>query len=415
MQNKILKIAQQARQASFFLANVPAAKKNRLLKALASLIMKNSRSIISRNNLDVKFARKMNLSEALIDRLILDEKRIAGMCGAVTAIAQLPDPVGEVISQWKTSLGMKIQKVRAPIGVIAMVYESRPNVTVDSAALCLKSGNAVILRGGKETINTNRFLVDIIRKAISKEKLPADAVQFIDTPDRNALYELARLDQYVDLMILRGGENMIRNIKEASTVPVIAHGKGLCHTYIDKDADISKAVKIAYNAKVQRPGVCNAMETLLIHRDIAGKVLPQLVKKYAEAGVELRGCSKTSRICRGIKSAKEQDWSTEYLGLILSIKIVDSMDDAIRHISRYGSKHSESIVTNNRKTAEKFLNRVDASAVFHNASTRLHDGGIFGFGAEIGISTQKLHARGVMGLKDLTTTKYKVYGSGQTR
>jgi len=415
LEKKIIRQVKKAKDVANQLINFDTNKKNNVLEIIADELENNKDIIIKYNKSDIENAIESRLNKALIDRLTLNEKRIIEMCNGVRNIAKLNDPVGEVISEWVPPSGIRIKKVRVPIGVICMIYESRPNVTVDSVALCLKSGNAVILRGGSETINTNRILITIIKESLKKAKFPVNSVQFIDTPDRKAINVLSILDEYIDLIILRGGEQMIRSIRRKATVPIIAHGKGLCHTYIDKDADINKAIKIAYNAKVQRPGVCNAMETLLVHKEIAEKILPPLAAEYKKSNVELRGCKKTLKILKDIKPAVESDWSTEYLSLILSIKIVDSIEDAIKHINTYGSKHSESIVTENISSAEKFLREVDASAVFHNASTRLHDGGVFGLGAEIGISTQKLHARGTMGLKELTTTKYIVYGTGQIR
>jgi len=416
MTNPITKKAKIAKTSSRKLASLSTEIKNRALVSIVEEIEKNTDKIISQNKIDIKKTTGKNLSSALIDRLTLNEKRIKEMAKSVLDIAELPDPVGEIISEWNSPSGFLIKKTRVPLGVIAIIYESRPNVTVDSTALCLKSGNAVILRGGSESINSNRILVEIISGALKSIKgMPEGVVQFIDTPDRLSIYEIIKLDNFIDLVIPRGGEKMIRQIREKSVVPVLSHGKGLCHTYIDKSADIDMAIKIAFNAKVQRPGVCNAMETLLVHKDIADKILPALAEDYKKANVELRGCPKTLKILTDIKKAKKEDWSTEYLDLILSVKIVDSIDRAIEHINEYGSGHTDSIITEDKKSAEKFLTEVDSSAVFHNASTRLHDGGVFGLGSEIGISTQKLHARGTMGLKELTTTKYVVYGTGEIR
>jgi len=416
MTNPITKKAKIAKTSSRKLASLSTEIKNRALVSIVEEIEKNTDKIIAQNKIDIKKTTGKNLSSALIDRLMLNEKRIKEMAKSVLDIAELPDPVGEIISEWNSPSGFLIKKIRVPLGVIAIIYESRPNVTVDSTALCLKSGNAVILRGGSESINSNRILVEIISGALKSIKgMPEGVVQFIDTPDRLSIYEIIKLDNFIDLVIPRGGEKMIRQIREKSVVPVLSHGKGLCHTYIDKSADIDMAIKIAFNAKVQRPGVCNAMETLLVHKDIADKILPALAEDYKKANVELRGCPKTLKILTDIKKAKKEDWSTEYLDLILSVKIVDSIDRAIEHINEYGSGHTDSIITEDKKSAEKFLTEVDSSAVFHNASTRLHDGGVFGLGSEIGISTQKLHARGTMGLKELTTTKYVVYGTGEIR
>ncbi len=412
---KITKLIEKTKNVSRNLLDMSTETKNKTLHNISKNLIAYKEKIISENKKDVAKAKKMNLSSAFIDRLTLTEKKIEEMANSLKDMISLPDPVGTVISEWERPSGIKIQKIRVPLGVICIIYESRPNVTIDSTALCLKSGNAVILRGGSESINSNRILVKIIKESLKDMGLSVDLVQFIDTPDRKIIYKLIKLDTLIDLVIPRGGEKMIKEIRKHSIVPVLSHGKGLCHTYIDKYADINMAIKVSYNAKVQRPGVCNAMETLLVHKDIAKNVLPELAELYKKAGVELRGCEKTKKILPYIKKATEKDWSTEYLDLILSIKIVNSTEEAINHINKYGSGHSESIITENKDEARKFIKYVDASAVFHNASTRLHDGGVFGLGAEIGISTQKLHARGTMGLNELTTTKYIVYGMGQIR
>ncbi|MEI8218465.1 MAG: glutamate-5-semialdehyde dehydrogenase, partial [Elusimicrobiota bacterium] len=350
-----------------------------------------------------------------IDRLTLTERRISEMAQGLRAVAAQADPIGGIVEDWTPPSGIHITQVRVPLGVIAMIYESRPNVTVDAAGLCLKAGNAVILRGGSEAINSNHMLIKIITVAAAAAGLPDGAIQFMETTDRQAVAEIIKLDQLIDLVIPRGGEEMIRDIRQNATVPVLAHGKGLCHTYIDKAADAAMAKKIAVNAKCQRPGVCNAMETLLVHADIAPRLLPELFDLYVQAGVEVRGDKSARAIVPAMKEATEVDWSTEYLELILSIKIVASLDDAIHHINRHGSGHSEAIITGDSEAARRFLSEVDAAAIFHNASTRMHDGSVFGLGAEIGISTQKLHARGTMGVKELTTTKYLVYGTGNIR
>ena len=407
--------AMKAKLASRKLALLSAETKNRILTAMAEALVKGKDDIIFHNEIDVEAAKDSGLAEALIDRLRLDEKRITGMSMALKDIAALPDPVGEIVADWTPPAGIRVQKVRVPLGVVAMIYESRPNVTVDAAGLCLKSGNAVLLRGGSEAINSNHLLVKTIAPAAYAAGLPEGAIQFIETTDRKAILEMIKLDSLVDLVIPRGGEEMIRFVRENATVPVLAHGKGLCHTYVDKAADIEMARKIVLNAKCQRPGVCNATETLLVHKDIAEKFLPLICSDFKKTGVEMRGDPQVKKIFDGVTLADEKDWSTEHLAMIISIKVVASIDEAINHISKYGSGHSEAIVTNDNAAAERFMNEVDAAAVFHNASTRLHDGGVFGFGSEIGISTQKIHARGTMGLKELTTTKYKVYGNGEIR
>lgn len=419
---KIDEIARRAKDSSRKLALASTDAKNAALDLIADELIAKSGRIIAENRKDVSEARKKGLSGALIDRLVMTEKTIRDIAKGVRDIAALPDPVGEVLSEWRTPSGMRIKKVKVPLGVVGMIYESRPNVTVDSSALCLKSSNAIILRGGKEAINSNRILVRVIKDALEKSgrpsEIPQEIIQFIDDTDRRRVYEMVRQDALIDLIIPRGGEEMIKKIRREATVPVLAHGKGVCHTYIDTDASADMAIKVSYNAKVQRPGVCNAMETLLVHRDIAEKVLPQLARAYAAANVEIRGCPETLKILPHVphvKKATKDDWPAEYLDLILSVKVVGSTQEAIEHINKYGSGHSDAIITDDEKTAGEFIKGVDSAAVFHNASTRLHDGGVFGLGAEIGISTQKLHARGTMGVRELTTTKYIVTGTGQVR
>ncbi|HAX61790.1 MAG TPA: glutamate-5-semialdehyde dehydrogenase [Elusimicrobia bacterium] len=415
IKNYIIEKAERAKNASKKLGLIPTVVKNRVLLKIAENILKSSDRIISENLKDIKNAEKQKLSSALIDRLKLNEKRLVSMSDGLKEIAKLPDPVGEVIEKIKRPNGLKIEKIRVPLGVIGIIYESRPNVTVDAVALCLKSGNCTILRGGSEAINSNKILSKIICKTAYSVGIPDGSVEFIDNTDRKIISEIIRLDEYLDCVIPRGGEGLIKYIRENSSVPVIAHGKGVCHVYVDKYADIKKAIKISFNAKVQRPGVCNAMETLLVHKDIAEKFLPKMISEYKKAGVEIRGCEKTKRIVKGIKTATENDWYTEYLDLILSVKVINSIDKAIEHIEKYGSHHSDAIITENEKYADKFLKEVDSAAVYHNASTRFTDGGEFGLGAEIGISTQKMHARGPMGLKELTSYKFVVHGNGQIR
>jgi len=404
-----------AKLASRKLALLANDQKNKILAAIASVLKKQASEILFQNEIDVEAAKEAKLSEALIDRLTLNENRIEEMIRGVMEVASLEDPIGTIIADWTVPAGMQIQKIRVPLGTICMIYESRPNVTIDATALCLKSGNAVILKGGSEAINTNHALVHAILPAAKEAGLPDGAIQFIGTTDREAVLDLIKLDNLIDLVIARGGEEMVRFIRQNSIVPVLAHGKGLCHTYIDKSAQIDMATKISINAKCQRPGVCNAMETLLVHKDIAQKFLPIVCGLYAKAGTQIRGCEITKKIVPQVIEATEEDWSSEYLDNIISIKVVESIDEAIHHINKYGSGHSEAIITDDKEAAQKFLKEVDAAAVFHNASTRLHDGWVFGFGSELGISTQKLHARGTMGIKEITTTKYIVYGSGQVR
>ncbi|RLD18395.1 MAG: glutamate-5-semialdehyde dehydrogenase [Caldiserica bacterium] len=408
-------IAKKTKKASFKLQNATTEEKNDALLKIKEALIEEKDKIMEANKIDVEKAKKNNLKSSLIDRLLITEKRFNSMVNGIDVVIELPDPCGEVIEEIRRPNGLLIKKVRVPIGVVGIIYESRPNVTCDATILCLKSGNSVILRGGSEAINSNKTIVSAIRKGISRSVLPEDCVSFIDRPERELVYKMLELDEYIDLIIPRGSEQMIKAIKEKSKIPVIGHGKGLCHLYVDKDADIDMAVRITLNAKVQRPGVCNAIETLLVHESIASEFLPKVQSELEKHNVELRGCEKTRKILTSIKDATEEDWWTEYLDLILSIKIVESVDEAISHINFYGSKHSEAIVTNNNENAKKFLNYVDASTVYHNASTRFTDGGEFGMGAEIGISNQKLHARGPMGLKELTTYKYVVYGNGQIR
>ncbi|MDR1721024.1 MAG: glutamate-5-semialdehyde dehydrogenase [Endomicrobium sp.] len=404
-----------AKEASRVLSLMDANQKNNILSAMSEALQQNTKEILSYNETDIKAAKEARITLSLIDRLTLTKERVESMIKGIKDVISLCDPVGTVIEETNPTADLNVKKIRVPLGVIAMIYEARPNVTVDAATLCLKAGNAVILKGGSEAINSNKILVKIIREAGVKAGMPAGAIQFIDTTDRAAVQEILKLDNFIDMLIPRGSEELVKFIKNHSLIPVLSHGKGLCHTYVDKDADIDMAVKISVNAKCQRPAVCNAMETLLIHKDIAYAILPKLHKLYTEANVELRGCNISKNIINSMKSASEEDWNTEYHDLKLSIKIVNSLEEAISHINKYGSMHSESIITNNEETANKFAAEVDAAAVFINASTRLHDGSIFGLGCEIGISTQKLHARGAMGIKELTTTKYIAKGNGTIR
>ncbi len=408
-------ICKKAKEAFFELAKADEKRINDVLLELAELIDKKREAIKQENLKDMKNGEQNNLSSALLDRLLLNDRRIDSMIESLQMLVSLRSPVGEVIDGWVLENALKIEKVRVPIGVVGIIYESRPNVTIDAASLCLKSSNCAVLRGGKEAINSNRILSELIKEALRVNGLSEHCIGFIDKTDREGVLHLAKADKYIDVIVPRGGEGLIKFVSQNATVSVIKHDKGLCHTFIDKDADLDKALNIAYNAKVQRPGVCNAMETLLVHKDIAGAFLPEFYVLLKRAEVELRGCRRTLEILKDIKKATEDDWNREYLDLILSIKIVDDLEEAIEHINKYGSSHSEAIVTENYSNAEDFLNRVDASCVYVNASTRFTDGGVFGMGAEIGISTNKLHARGPVGLKELTTYKYKIRGSGQIR
>jgi len=403
-----------AKAASMQLGLMDFKQKNAILLAMADGLEKNIKEIMFHNEIDVETAKRAGLESSLIDRLTLTEKRIKDMIEGVRNIVKQEDPIGEVIESRDID-GMNIQKVRVPLGTVAMIYESRPNVTVDAAALCIKVGNAIVLRGGSEAINSNKILAKIISESAEKAGMPIGAITLIDIVDRQAVNELIKLDNLIDLLIPRGSGKMISFIKDNSRIPILSHGSGLCHTYIDKCANTTMALMVAINAKCQRPGVCNATETVLVHRDIANKILPLLCKEYFDNSTEVRGCKLTKEIVPEVKAATEEDWATEYQDRIVSIKVVNSLDEAINHINRYGSKHSESIITDDKQRAEKFLKEVDSAAVFHNASTRLHDGSVFGLGAEIGISTGKLHARGTMGAKELTTTKFVVRGNGNIR
>ena len=412
---KIIETCKKAHEAFFSLSKTNEDKINSTLESLKLLIDRNRKKIKEINEKDIENAKVMNLKSSLIDRLLLNDKRIDGIIQSIDTVIKLKTPVGEVIEGWKLENGLNIEKVRVPIGTVGIIYESRPNVTVDAAILCLKSLNTSVLRGGKEAINSNKLLSDLIKKALHENGINSDSIGFIDETDREGVKYMLKLNQYIDVIVPRGGEGLIRFVSENATMPVIKHDKGLCHLYVDESADLEKALSISYNAKVQRPGVCNAIETLLVHENIANVFLPEFKELMDKAGVELRGCKKTLGILKDIKEAKEEDFNTEYLDLILSIKVVENLDKAIEHINTYGSHHSEAIVTENYDNAERFLDEVDASCVYVNASTRFTDGGVFGFGAEIGISTNKLHARGPVGLRELTTYKYKIRGNGQIR
>ena len=404
-----------AKQAARSLANCSTTEKNKALLSMAAALETEQERILAANARDIAQGEAKGLSTALLDRLRLTPERIRGMADGLRQVAALPDPVGECLGGMRRPNGLDIQKIRVPFGVIAMIYEARPNVTVDAAGLCLKTGNAVILRGGSEAIESNKILADILIGAASEAGLPAGTIALVETTDREAVNILLKMNRYIDVIIPRGGAGLIRTVVENSTVPVIETGIGICHTYVDESADLSMAADIAFNAKVSRPGVCNSMETLLVHRNVADHLLPDLLERFVKASVEIRGCTETARYHAAVKPATEQDWATEYLDFILSIKVVGSLEEALEHIDRFSTKHSEAIVTRDYANARRFQQEVDAAAVYVNASTRFTDGFEFGFGAEIGISTQKLHARGPMGLVELTSIKYLISGSGQIR
>ena len=405
----------QAKAAARKMAVLSTVDKNKALHMMADRLEMQQEKILSANAVDMEAGKSKGLTAALLDRLHLTPARITGMAEGLRQVAALPDPVGECLGGARRPNGLDIRKVRVPFGVIAMIYEARPNVTVDAAGLCLKTGNAVILRGGSEAIESNKALAEILIQAGQEAGIPAGAIALVETTDRMAVNLLLRMNRYIDLIIPRGGAGLIRTVVENSTVPVIETGIGVCHTFVDESADLEMAADIAFNAKVSRPGVCNSMETLLVHRAIAGQLLPSLLARYANAGVELRGCPETMAQCTDIKPATEEDWATEYLDYILSVKVVGSLEEALEHIDRFSTKHSEAIVTRDYDNARRFQQQVDAAAVYVNASTRFTDGFEFGFGAEIGISTQKLHARGPMGLVELTSIKYLIDGNGQIR
>jgi glutamate-5-semialdehyde dehydrogenase len=407
--------AKDAKQGARSIAKASSDQKNRMLLRMAEAFKGCSAELIEANKKDVEYAAGKGLSKALLDRLTLTEKRVCDMSQGLIEVAALPDPVGEIIKMWKRPNGMEVGRMRVPIGSIGIIYESRPNVTADATSLCLKAGNAVILRGGSEAINSNRMIVGIMKDIVRQEGLHEGAVTFIDTPDREAIMEMLKLEGIIDLIIPRGGEGLIRTVTENSRIPVLKHYKGVCHVFVDRDADTGMASDICFNSKVQRPGTCNAAETILIDGPIAKQFLPGMIKRFFDAGVELRGCAKAREIAPAIKAVRDEDYFMEYLDLILNVRVVRDMDEAMDHIAQYGSAHSDTIVTKDYARAMRFVREVDSSAVLINASTRLNDGFQFGLGAEIGISTDKIHARGPMGLEELTCTKFIVFGNGQLR
>lgn len=405
----------KARQAAPKMARASTQLKNDALRAMASALIERRGYILEANQQDLRLARERKMSKALLDRLLLNEGRIEAMAEGLREVAELPDPVGEVIHGWKRPNGLEIRKVRVPIGVIGIIYEARPNVTVDAAALCIKAGNVVLLRGGSEAIESNKALTHVIATAATQAGLPEGAIQLVENTDRAAAVAMMKASGLLDLLIPRGGAGLIQTVVQNATVPVIETGVGNCHLYVDASADLKMAAELTMNAKTQRPSVCNAIETLLVHEAVAAEFLPEIARRLREAGVEIRGCERTRQWVPDAVPATEEDWYTEYLDLILAVKVVGSLEEAIAHINHYGSRHSEAIVTRDLESARRFAEEVDAAALYVNASTRFTDGFEFGFGAEIGISTQKLHARGPMGLEELTTYKYVVWGDGQIR
>jgi len=404
-----------ARKAAAVLARLATERKNEALLRMADVLVRRQDEILAANERDLERGRRQGMPNGLLDRLMLNPSRIAGMAEGLREVAALPDPVGDVLEIFRRPNGLEIAKVRVPLGVIGIIFEARPNVTADASGLCLKTGNAVLLRGSSSALESNRSIVAVLRDALAGTAVPADAIQLVEDPGRGAVDDMLKANGLLDVLIPRGGASLIRTVVENATVPVIETGAGVCHTYLDASARPDMAEAIALNAKLSRPSVCNAMETLLVHREFAEGHLAGLLGKFRDAGVELRGCDRTRRFAPWAKPAADEDYATEYNDLILNVRVVDGLDEALDHIRRFGTMHSECIVTESAENAERFLREVDAAAVYHNASTRFTDGFEFGFGAEIGISTQKLHARGPMGLPELTSYKYIVRGNGQIR
>jgi glutamate-5-semialdehyde dehydrogenase len=415
MADDILTIARKARQASRKLAVLGSSEKDAVLRKMADALRSNASTIKEKNAVDVQKAKDGGLAASMIDRLTLTDRVIDGMAAALIEIAEMPDPVGTITNMTTRPNGLMVGRMRIPLGVVAMIYESRPNVTSDAAGLCVKSGNAVILRGGSEAFNSNLAIAGILKDVLEEAGISGDAIGFIPVTDRAAINEMLRLEDFIDVVIPRGGEGLIRMVTENSRIPVLKHYKGVCHIYVDREADLEKAFKICFNAKVQRPGVCNAMETLLVDSAVADAFLPEMLEMFRKAGVEIRGCDRTRKICPDAKPASEADWYEEYVDMILAVRIVDSLDEAIDHIEKYGSNHTEAIITENYSKALRFLKEVDSSTVLVNASTRFSDGGQFGLGAEVGISTSKIHAYGPMGVEGLTIEKFVCFGNGQIR
>lgn len=412
---ELLEKAKRVREAWEVLKSTETRKKNLAIRKIAERLDQKRRDILEANKIDVEEARRRGVKESLVDRLALNDKRIDEMIKACEVVVDLRDPVGEVIDSWVREDGLRIARVRVPIGPIGVIYESRPNVTVETTILALKSGNTVLLRGGSDAINSNKAIVSAIKEALREAGLPEGCVEFVENPDRSLVLEMIKLKDYLSLIVPRGGYSLINFVRENATVPVLETGVGNCHIFVDESADLEKAIPVIINAKVQRPGTCNAAEKLLVHEKIAEKFLPVVIAELRRYGVEVRGCKKTREIVKDVKPATEEDWYTEYLDLIIAVKVVKDVDEAIQHIKKYSTGHSEAILTENLRNAEKFVSEIDAAAVYVNASTRFTDGGQFGFGAEIGISTQRLHARGPVGLRELTTYKFVVIGDYHVR
>jgi glutamate-5-semialdehyde dehydrogenase len=415
LEYSIVQMGQAAKKAARTLATTPTSTKNQALELAATRLRQNSGVLLAANKVDVEAGKKNGLSAAMLDRLTLTAARIDAIAKGVEIIAGLPDPVGETLAMWRRPNGLEIGQVRIPLGVVGVIYESRPNVTADAAGLCLKAGNATILKGGSEAFRTNSAIVDVLTRAVVDASLPEAAIQLVRSTDRQAVAFLLQQDRYVDVIIPRGGEELIRAVSERSAIPVIQHFSGICHTYVDAAADCEKAARICLNAKVQRPWVCNAMENLLVHESIAPRFLPSFIAELEKSGVEVRGCERTRLLAPQVKAATEEDWRTEYLDLILAVKVVKSLDEALEFIHTNGSGLADAIVSEDYSNVRRFLQEVDSATVYANASTRFTDGYEFGFGAEVGISTNRLHARGPMGLRELTTYKYIIYGNGQVR
>jgi glutamate-5-semialdehyde dehydrogenase len=411
----ITEICKKAKAASVEMAKLSAETKNTALCMMANALEANTNKILAANKADVEAAKAKGLKTALLDRLALDQRKIQTMARGLREVSALADPIGTIISSWTRPNGLIISQVRVPLGVVGVIYESRPDVTSDAAGICIKSGNAVILRGGSDALNSNVAIGEVLRDALAGTNVPVDAVQVVNSPERSVAEELMRMREYIDVLIPRGGADLIETVVEKSRIPVIETGTGNCHVYVEEDADLDKATSIVINAKCQRPGTCNAAEKLLVHSKIAERYLPVVISALRKEGVEVRGCEETRKIVPDVKPATEQDWPTEYLDLIMGVKVVKDLDEAIRHINKYGTKHSDSILTTDFDKALRFMGEVDSAAVYWNASTRFTDGNQFGLGAEIGISTQKLHARGPMSVQHLTTTKYVIFGNGQIR